>query len=63
MKAYIIWETKENRPLIARADFGATLVFLAKENAQAYIKDLRILNDITDTRDMPEIKEADIYFN
>ena len=43
MKAYIVWETKDDRPLIGRGDFGTMLVFIAKENAQAYVKDLRTL--------------------
>jgi hypothetical protein len=39
MKIYIIWNKKENRPVICSNFYGSMLVYLAKENAQAYMAD------------------------
>jgi len=39
MKAFIVWNNKENRPLISRDNFGNLLVYLTKEQAQARMLD------------------------
>jgi len=66
MKIYFVWEIKENRPAIARGDFGNACCFLSKENAQAKLKDLvscmsYTISDNGKPIDMPyEVKEFDI---
>lgn len=63
MKAYIIWETIENRPVIHRSDFGNLLVYLTKEQAQAYTKELsHFISDTAIQKSLYEIREVELKF-
>lgn len=40
MKLYVIWNYKENRPAVAVGNYGSLVVYLTKEQAQAYLSEL-----------------------
>lgn len=58
MKAYIIWESKEDRPIVHRDNFGNCIFFLSKANAQAYLKDGR--SNYSSEYETCDIKEVEI---
>ncbi len=45
MKIYVIWNKEDGRPFISRNNFGNILAFSARENAQAYLKDIRLFKE------------------
>ena len=61
MKAFIVWNNKENRPLISRDNFGNLLVYLTKEQAQARMLDQSYYIADTEKQEEPfGIKEVNI---
>jgi hypothetical protein len=56
MKIYIIWNKLDDRPVVNRNEFGNLLIYLTKEQAQAYKMDYGYLNK----EEIFDIKEAEI---
>jgi hypothetical protein len=64
MKVFIVWNNKEDRPLINRDNFGNLLVYLTKEQAQARLLDQSYyIADMAKQEEPFGIKEADIIIN
>lgn len=48
MKAYIIWNYKDHRPLVNRHEYGNILLYTSEINAQAFIKTREEESGLTD---------------